>query len=1167
MPPDLRDAIADELATFPAGLTIANLGRRLSVSRLDEVAIILGDLQDRRLVRLAGARWRWIGPPRTRPRGTKQQRDNRDATHLGPSGVTTSTGSIGIQPDSLSSGTATSRWDVFRRLCRYYSEFVRLEERASVRVYANREFQDFVQIPGGVDWRGLEAGEPVIVQLPLESGVFVRRGLSGNKLPYWFLGLPVDMFRGIDRQSGEEWISLEPILVVAVRPEMRDECTVVLEPLGSLEVNPGWLQRRFKRADQRIDFLATVGLDEGAAGATDDGDAARFRLTTFRMALDALCIAYKEWWREYPSLDGLQTEPPLTSLRNNGLHNRALLVSQPKLKYAKRLFEELLALADPLRTPDADLDRTALSVLFPHEPAPSANGTEPAAAVVLHLAEYHLLNEEQRQAVVAAMQHRLTVLTGPPGTGKSVTVAHVMVNMALQRRSVLFASRNHQAIEAVEPRLNAIVEPETLVMRPTRPWGQDARTADWQVALMQLLTKPANPGTAEALAAAQMHLAKTLQTRAEIEAAMRRLLDLTDVVARREQQSHESEEALDPAVRQLVAPIPDMPGTDTVDALVGDLTANDLAGRPWLAKLLVRAWHRLLRLIGRDPERPLRDRCAAVAEAVGAATGDHLVPVARSALSFTDLASRLQSLRPFLAACEARRGLMECRQQIEALPDRAELDQQLAESTEQLRVQTQATLRLLAEVSGAEIDPETRQRFAELRAGIENHRGSANQDRFERVFAESLPDLLAHYPLWAVSNLSVYKAMPLAAAAADLLIIDEASQCDIPSVVPLLFRAKRALIVGDPMQLGHITSMSRPAELRIRQMHDLVGPQQLERFSVGVNSIYDLAAHAANRDIMVQLRAHYRCHPHIAGYSNRLFYNSTLRVMTNVARLKNVPGMAGSVRACEWTDVRGEIIGASAGCFCPAQIQAVLEQLDELRRSDFAGTVGVVTPFRIQANRIQDAVHARFPSEQIDRWQFLAHTVDGFQGDERDVILFSLVGGPGMPAGSLGFLASAPNRFNVAISRARSFVRVIGNRDWAASCGILHITELVKVCDEPDAGFMPRPDLIGPVWEPRLAAGLKAAGLEFRQQYPACGYYLDFAIISEHVRLDVEVDGETWHRGSGGHRLSDDVYRDHVLKAAGWRVLRFWVYELREDIDGCLTRIRATWNGGRGNGQ
>ena len=50
-----------------------------------------------------------------------------------------------------------------------------------------------------------------------------------------------------------------------------------------------------------------------------------------------------------------------------------------------------------------------------------------------------------------------------------------------------------------------------------------------------------------------------------------------------------------------------------------------------------------------------------------------------------------------------------------------------------------------------------------------------------------------------------------------------------------------------------------------------------------------------------------------------------------------------------------------------------------------------------------------------------------------------------------------------------------------------------------------------------------------------------------------------WHRGSDGKRLVDDLYRDHALRAAGWEVLRFWVYELKDDIDDCINTIRATW--------
>ena len=1024
-----------------------------------------------------------------------------------------------------------------------------------------------MQIPGAVDWVSLEAGHAVPVRLSSESAVFVRRGTSGIKLPYWFLGMPVDVFQGKGNQTGEVWTSLEPVFVIAVRPEVRDENTVILEPVSGLEVNPGWLQRRFKHSDKRLEFLATVGLDDLAFGDLEEREDHRLRLATFRMALEAMRTAYKAWWREFPSLDGLQTEPPLEEIAEGGLYNRALLVSQPKLKYARRLFDELTRLADPAKVSDEDLDRTALAALFPHNPPRPTEEQSAPETPRGNLTEYKLLNEEQRQAVDAAMRHRLTVLTGPPGTGKSVTVAHVMANMALERRSVLFASRNHQAIEAVEPLLNALVEPETLVLRPTRPWGQEARTAGWQKALIQLLTRPARPEASESLIAARSILTEQLQVRSGLEGDLGRLLDLTDELARLEPVVRQTEGALDAETRAMVTACASLPGVEIVKALIADMEVADISRRPLLLRLLLRPWRWLLRLVRLDPERPLVMRHVAILASVRDAIPDYLCESGDVKHSLAEAVAALRNLLPLLLACEARRNLEACRANIEAMGDRERLTEKLHETTLGVHEQTIATLRLLAEVSGAEIDPETRQRFAELRAGLENHKGSATQRHFEKAFAKSLPDLLKHYPLWAVSNLSASKAMPLAPGVADLLIVDEASQCDIPSVVPLLFRAKRALIVGDPMQLGHITSMSRPAELRLRESHGLVGPLALERFSVGANSLYDLVANAASRDALIQLRAHYRCHPQIANYFNRAFYNGNLRVMTDVRKLRHLPGASDSVRGCEWMDVRGEIVSASSGCHSPAQVSAVLEELDRLDNAGFSGTVGVVTPFRVQADRIRDAVHQRFPSESIDRWKFLAHTVDGFQGDERDVILFSLVGGPGMPQGSHGFLGSTPNRFNVAISRARSFLRIIGDRDWARSCGIPHIGELLKACERPDTTFIPRMDLMGPVWEPRLAAALKEAGLSFGQQYAAAGYYLDFALLSETFRLDVEVDGEAYHRGGDGHRLLDDLYRDHNLQAAGWRVLRFWVYQLREDLDGCIATIRTVWNGGRGDQQ
>ena len=81
------------------------------------------------------------------------------------------------------------------------------------------------------------------------------------------------------------------------------------------------------------------------------------------------------------------------------------------------------------------------------------------------------------------------------------------------------------------------------------------------------------------------------------------------------------------------------------------------------------------------------------------------------------------------------------------------------------------------------------------------------------------PLLFNHYPLWAVTNLAVGSRFPLLPGIFELAILDEASQCDIPSAIPIIFRAKRVAVVGDynaPQNLDHRISEAgegRQAEL------------------------------------------------------------------------------------------------------------------------------------------------------------------------------------------------------------------------------------------------------------------------------------------------------------------------------------------------------------------
>ena len=91
-------------------------------------------------------------------------------------------------------------------------------------------------------------------------------------------------------------------------------------------------------------------------------------------------------------------------------------------------------------------------------------------------------------------------------------------------------------------------------------------------------------------------------------------------------------------------------------------------------------------------------------------------------------------------------------------------------------------------------------------------------------------------------------------------------------------------------------------------------------------------------------------------------------------------------------------------------------------------------------------------------------------------------------------------------------------------------------------------------WERMLYAGLYERGLRPAVQYPQEQYLLDFAVFDGGRKLDIEVDGEHYHRDWDGELLRRDTIRNQRLIELGWDVLRFWVYEVRDDFDECLKR-------------
>lgn len=244
----------------------------------------------------------------------------------------------------------------------------------------------------------------------------------------------------------------------------------------------------------------------------------------------------------------------------------------------------------------------------------------------------------------------------------------------------------------------------------------------------------------------------------------------------------------------------------------------------------------------------------------------------------------------------------------------------------------------------------------------------------------------------------------------DTVIIDEAAQSvELSCLIPLKYGCERCILVGDPNQLPP-TVLSQKATQYIYNQSMFV---RIQNNSPGLVSL---------------LSIQYRMHPEISVFPSRLFYDS---------RLKDGPGMAEKQSAPWHLNARyppfqflniwsgKELTGKSHSVYNMAEIEAAIQLVYHLCR-DFSRIswkqkIGIITPYKQQLRMLKDRFKEFFGSPTTDAIEF--NTVDGFQGQEKEVIIFSCVraGGSGV-----GFLEDN-RRMNVGLTRARKSLFVLGN--------------------------------------------------------------------------------------------------------------------------------------------
>lgn len=234
----------------------------------------------------------------------------------------------------------------------------------------------------------------------------------------------------------------------------------------------------------------------------------------------------------------------------------------------------------------------------------------------------------------------------------------------------------------------------------------------------------------------------------------------------------------------------------------------------------------------------------------------------------------------------------------------------------------------------------------------------------------------------------------------DMVIIDEASQCNTAvSLVPII-RGENLMLVGDPQQLSPVILLDELANRQLRRKYNV-----LDEYDYRENSIYKtfLACDSVSDEVL--LHNHYRCNKKIIDFNNKKYYNSRLSINSNSN--EEHPLVYINVQ-----DSHSDIKNTA-----PEEVREIVR---------YAGlnkdkSIGVITPFVNQKKLLEEALQA----EHLDN--VICGTVHAFQGDEKDVILFSTAITERTQAGTYEWLKNNKELINVATSRARDKLIVLSD--------------------------------------------------------------------------------------------------------------------------------------------
>jgi very-short-patch-repair endonuclease len=423
--------------------------------------------------------------------------------------------------------------------------------------------------------------------------------------------------------------------------------------------------------------------------------------------------------------------------------------------------------------------------------------------------------------------------------------------------------------------------------------------------------------------------------------------------------------------------------------------------------------------------------------------------------------------------------------------------------------------------------------------------------RLRAEAAKKMGECREAVPVWIMPLSRVVENFDPRKSRFDVVIIDEASQSDVMALLAL-YLGRTVVVVGDHEQVSPTAVGQEVAVVQNLIDQFLQGIPNAELYD-GQTSVYDLARQSFGGTI--RLVEHFRCVSEIIQFSNQLSYEGDIKPLRDASRVLLKPHVltyrvSGSTRDGKVNRGEAEII--------TSLIAAALEQ-PEYQKNEFGertsfGVVSLVG--EDQAIEIDRLLRTYSPPDLYERHRMLCGTPAQFQGDERDVILISVVDAPtGTP---LPFRDQQmfKQRFNVAASRARDQMWVVHSLNVKADLRTGDLRRrLIEHAEDPGALLRLLEDKERRTESPFERAVMKKlvlAGYLVTPQWKVGSRRIDLVIEGNGRRLAVECDGDRYHPHE---KLAEDMERQAMLERLGWVFARIRGSVFFRDSDRAMKSI------------